>query len=201
MIDQKAKKGHLEVVCGSMFSGKSEELIRRLRRAEIAQQKVLVFKHSLDTRKTIDYIVSHNGNKLKAFALSSATEILELVDDDVSVIGIDEVQFFSNEIVNTIHTLVNRGKRVIAAGLDLDFRGVPFGSIPLLMAIADSATKLKAVCIKCGDNAHFTQRLINNQPAKYNDPVILVGAEEFYQARCRNCFAIDRSPIYNYERI
>ena len=201
MVDQKTKMGFLEVVCGSMFSGKSEELIRRLRRAEIAQQKVLVFKHSLDNRKTIDYIVSHNGNKLKAFALSSATEILELIDDDVSVIGIDEVQFFSNDIVNTIHTLINNGKRVIAAGLDLDFRGVPFGSIPLLMAIADNTTKLKAVCIKCGDNAHFTQRLINDQPAKYNDPVILVGAEEFYQARCRNCFIIDRSPIYNYERI
>ena len=195
MAETKNKKGHLEVICGSMFSGKSEEMIRRLRRAEIARQKILVFKHSLDTRQTIEYVISHNGNKIKAFAVSQAGEIQDLVDlATIDIIGVDEVQFFSPEIVATLCRFVEHGKRVIIAGLDLDFRGVPFGSMPHLMAIADSVTKLNAVCIQCGDSAHFSQRLINNQPAKFDDPIVFVGAEEFYQARCRNCFILDRSP-------
>ncbi len=199
MLTKNTKTGSLEVICGSMFSGKSEELIRRLKRAEIGQQNVLVFKHSLDTRKTVKHITSHNGSKMKAYALNNANEILELVEEDTQVVGIDEVQFFSKDIVNVAYKLVEMGKKVIAAGLDLDFRGVPFGSIPLLMALADKSIKLKAVCICCGSNAHFTQRLINNQPAKHNDPVILVGAEEFYQARCRSCFDIDKFPSHHYE--
>lgn len=200
MAETKTKKGQLEVICGSMFSGKSEEMIRRLRRAEIAKRNIMVFKHSLDTRQTIEYVISHNGNKIKAFAVSKAAEIADLTDlETIDIIGIDEVQFFSTEIVNTICQLVEYGKRVIVAGLDLDFRGMPFGSMPHLLAIADSVTKLNAVCIQCGDSAHFSQRLINNQPARFDDPIVFVGAEEFYQARCRNCFVLDRSIIRPHE--
>ncbi len=192
------KKGRLEVICGTMFSGKSEELIRRLRRASIAKQKVLVFKHSLDDRHTIKYVVSHDGNKLEAQAFDNVKHILErALDKSVDVVGIDEVQFFPQEIIEVICKLVDAGKRVIAAGLDLDFRGVPFGGIPTLMAIADEVTKLQAICTSCGKDAHFSQRLVNGAPAKFNDPVILPGAQETYQARCRNCFTIDKVPTFN----
>lgn len=188
-------KGRLEVVCGSMFSGKSEELIRRLTRSEIAKQKTCVFKHRLDNRMTIDYIHAHNGEQIKAVALENPEDMALFITDEIQVIGIDEVQFFSPDIVEEIVKFVEAGKRVIVAGLDLDFRGQPFGCIPVLMAIADSVTKLNAVCVECGDDAHFTQRLIDNRPAKYNDPIIMVGAQECYQARCRNCFIIDRRII------
>lgn len=191
----KENKGSLEIVCGSMFSGKSEELIRRIRRAQFAQHKILVFKHSLDTRSTIEYVVSHNGAKLKAIAADNASLIGTLVTDDVDVIGIDEIQFFNDEIINIVCNLVEQGKRVIAAGLDLDFRGVPFGCMPTLMAIADSVTKLKAICMLCGKDAQYSQRLVNNAPAGYDDPIILVGAQESYQARCRDCHSIDKSPF------
>lgn len=194
-LENAAKIGSLEVICGSMFSGKSEELIRRLKRSEIAKQNVLAFKHSLDDRKTIEHVMSHNGSKVKAFAISDEELIPDLVYESVNVIGIDEVQFFSNNIVAIIHKLILQGKRVIVAGLDLDFRGVPFGNMPALLALADKVTKLKAVCMNCGKDAHFTQRIINGEPAKFDDPIILVGAEECYQARCRNCFMIDRYVI------
>lgn len=187
-------KGSLELICGSMFSGKSEELIRRLKRAELAKQQVLVFKHSLDNRSTIEYVVSHCGSKLKAIPLENPQEILELVSPHVTVIGIDEVQFFDLSIINVVCDLVDAGKRVIVAGLDLDFRGKPFGPIPTLMAIADSVTKLQAICVHCGKNAHFSQRLVNGKPAKHDDPLIVIGAEEAYQARCRSCHQIDQRP-------
>lgn len=186
------RKGLLEVVCGSMFSGKSEELIRRLRRAEIAKQNVLTFKHSIDNRRSTQYVTSHAGNKVSAIEITNPKEIFNFVNDKTDVIGIDEVQFFNNEIVNIILQLVHEGKRVIVAGLDLDFRGVPFGCMPALLAFADKVTKLKAVCMECGKDAQFTQRIINNDPAKYDDPIILVGAQECYQARCRNCYKIDK---------
>lgn len=195
-MQEKRKHGLLEVVCGSMFSGKSEELIRRLKRAEIAKLNVIAFKHDLDNRKTTEYVISHNGNKIKAFAIQNAQEILNLAShDQIEVVGIDEVQFFEKEIINIICKLVESGKKVIVGGLDLDFRGIPFGPMPILMAIADKVTKLKAICIECGKDAHFSQRLVNGQPAKHNDPIILVGAQECYQARCRSCFIIDKSPI------
>ena len=187
------QKGTLEVICGSMFSGKSEELIRRLHRSEIAQRNVLAFKHSLDDRMLIEYIVSHNGKKLKAFATEHPSTILELTGPQVDVVGIDEVQFFDTSIIQTIIQLITMGKHVIVAGLDLDFRGIPFGAIPTLMAIANTVTKLTAICVQCGADAHFTQRLVNGKPAKYADPVILVGAQEAYQARCRNCHSIDQT--------
>jgi thymidine kinase len=193
-MQRERKQGILEVVCGSMFSGKSEELIRRLKRAEIAKLNVIAFKHDLDNRKTTEYVISHNGNKIKAFATQDPNEILNLVNDQVEVVGIDEVQFFPKSVVNIICKLVDSGKKVIVGGLDLDFRGIPFGPMPVLMAIADRVTKLKAICIECGKDAHFSQRLVDGKPAKYHDPIILVGAQECYQARCRECFIIDKKP-------
>ncbi len=187
--------GSLEVICGPMFSGKSEELIRRLRRAEIAKQKVAVFKHALDDRRNIDNVTSHNGNSIKAHATDTSSTILnDVANNDYSVVGIDEVQFFNQDIITVICTLINNGARVIVAGLDLDFRGMPFGPIPTLLAIADKITKLQSICTNCGNDAHFTQRLVNNQPAKYDDPIILVGAQEAYDARCRTCYKIDKMP-------
>ncbi len=195
------KKGTLEVVCGSMFSGKSEELIRRLKRAEIAKKNTLAFKHSLDDRKSIQHLVSHGGMKIKAFAVDKAKFIKDLIPPEIEVIGIDEVQFFTNDIIGVVQDLVNAGKRVIAAGLDLDFRGVPFSCIPGLMAIADTIIKLNAICITCGNNAHFTQRLVDGNPAKHTDPIVMVGAEECYEARCRNCYVIDKIPTWYHEQI
>lgn len=192
--EKKLHSGSLEVVCGSMFSGKSEELIRRIKRAEIAKQNVLAFKHSLDDRKTTEYVISHNGNKIKAFALQDHKEIKQLVTDSIEVVAIDEIQFFDKEIISIVCQLIEAGKRVIVAGLDLDFRGIPFGPMPVLMAIADNVTKLKAICLECGNDAQFSQRLVNGVPAKFDDPIILVGAQECYQARCRSCFVIDRAP-------
>ncbi len=186
------KKGKLEVICGPMFSGKSEELIRRLKRAEIAHQEICVFKHKLDDRMAIEYISSHGGHQFKSIALESPTDITPFITDDIEVIAIDEVQFFSQEIIEVILELIESGKRVIVAGLDLDFRGIPFGCMPALLALADNVTKLKAVCVVCGSDAQFSQRLIDGKAANFDDSVILVGAQEKYQARCRDCYLIDK---------
>lgn len=188
--------GSLEVICGPMFSGKSEELMRRLRRAHIARQTVVTVKSSLDDRKSLAHIVSHDGNKLLAQPINSMAEILALASAaSVDVVGIDEAQFFSQEIITAICALIDQGKRVIVGGLDLDFRGEPFGPMPILLAIADQVTKLRAICCVCAQEAHFTQRLINNEPARYHDPIILVGAQESYQARCRPCYRIDKAGL------
>jgi len=187
--------GILEIICGPMFSGKSEELIRRLRRAKIAKLDVVAFKPSIDDRHAIEYVVSHNGSKFHAHPLDTLEQMLDIAGaPEVDVIGIDEVQFFPKDIVPVILELVDAGKRVLIAGLDLDFRGVPFGSMPALLALADKITKLQAICTQCGTDAHFSQRLINDEPAKYDDPIVLVGAQEAYQARCRSCFVIDKQP-------
>lgn len=189
-------KGSLEVICGSMFSGKSEELIRRLNRATYARLKVMTFKHSLDKRTAHEHVASHNGNTIQAFPLEAPSEIISRINAEIEVVGIDEIQFFSLEIVSVVCKLIDLGKRVVVAGLDLDFKGVPFGCMPLLMSIADEVTKLKAICIDCGSDAHFTQRLVNGKPAKFDDPIILVGAQESYQARCRTCHTIDKQPSF-----
>lgn len=190
------KKGSLEVVCGSMFSGKTEELMRRLKRAEYAKQNVLTLKHTIDNRKRHSCIVSHDGRERLAFAIENAEEslkkILDLANKNIRVVGVDEVQFFPNGIFDVINKLVDRGKRVIVAGLDLDFRGEPFGIMPALLSIADSVTKLKAICVKCGREAYHSQRIVNGRPARYDEPIILVGAEENYEARCRDCFIMDK---------
>ncbi|MBY0110275.1 MAG: thymidine kinase [Candidatus Babeliaceae bacterium] len=183
-------KGTLEVICGSMFSGKSEELIRRIRRAEFAQQHVQVFKHSLDTRKTIEHINAHSGYKYPATAAESAHAIKESLLPETYIIAIDEIQFFDENIVPLCMELIGQKKRVIVAGLDLDFRGLPFGKMPELLSLSDNVTKLKAVCNNCGADAHHTQRLVSGKPADFNDPLIQIGAEDCYQARCRNCFEI-----------
>ena len=186
--------GCLEVICGPMFSGKSEELIRRLRRAKIAKQITITFKPHVDHRYGLEYITSHDGNKVEARPLQSVTDILAFVEESkATVIGIDEAQFFPQEMVSVVCQLINNNKRVIIAGLDLDFRGAPFGCIPLLLAIADKITKLQAICTQCGHDAHFTQRLVNGAPAKYDDPIIMIGAQEAYQARCRGCYSIDKA--------
>ncbi len=190
------KKGCLEIICGSMFSGKTEELIRRLRRAMIAKKPTVTFKHSLDNYRINKYVASHNGTTIDAFAIDNPLSIYDLIQPDTQVIGIDEGQFFSHELINVILTLLDQGKDVIVAGLNLDFRSVPFGPMPTLMAIADHVTKLSAICVLCGQDAYFSQRLVNDKPAKYNDPLIQPGAQEAYQARCRSCYVIDKKAVW-----
>ncbi|PJW15619.1 MULTISPECIES: thymidine kinase [unclassified Geobacillus] len=180
------QSGWLEVICGSMFSGKSEELIRRIRRAQFAKQEVKVFKPTIDNRYREDAVVSHNGNSVIAIPVATPAEMFRYISAATDVVAIDEVQFFSDDIIDVVQTLADRGYRVIAAGLDQDFRGEPFGPVPALMAIAESVTKLQAVCTVCGSPASRTQRLINGAPASYDDPVILVGASEAYEPRCRH---------------
>lgn len=177
--------GWIEAVIGPMYSGKSEELIRRLRRAKIAKQKVVAFKHSIDDRYCSENVVSHNGNKVEAINICDPDDIYKYIEEDTEVVGIDEVQFFSDRIVEIIEDLANKGMRVIVAGLDMDFRGEPFGPAPHIMAVAEFVDKLSAICMVCGNPAHRTQRLINGKPAKYSDPIVLVGALESYEARCR----------------
>jgi thymidine kinase len=198
-LSMKKTKGLLEVICGSMFSGKSEELVRRLRRAEYAQQVVKAFKPRLDNRYDLHALTSHSGDVFGALPIERPEELLKHITPHTNVIGIDEIQFFTPSIVSLICTLIDQDKRVIVAGLDLDFRGLPFGCVPTLMALADQVTKLKAICIACGADAHFTQRMVNGQPARYDDPVILVGAQEAYQARCRECHIIDKKPLFTIQ--
>jgi len=183
----KYEGGWIEVIVGCMFSGKSEELIRRIKRAIIANQKAIVFKPQIDNRYETDKVVSHNGISIKAVVVNNANEIKGIAED-YDVIGIDEAQFFDNSLINIVEDLADNGKRVIIAGLDQDFRGEPFGIIPDLMAIADSVDKLHAICVVCGAVATKSQRLINDKPASYNDPTILVGSKEVYQPRCRKCY-------------
>lgn len=195
------KKGKLEVVCGSMFSGKTEELIRRLRRAEYANKKVLTIKHQIDDRGSYSCILSHDGEQREAYPITSCADGMEalkkLTDDSVEVIGIDEIQFFPPEVCDVLMQFVDRGKRVIVAGLDMDFRGEPFGVMPKLLAIADDVTKLRAICVVCGLDANFTQRLVDGKPAHYNDTTILVGGKECYEPRCRSCYRIERAAVHS----
>jgi thymidine kinase len=191
-METKTSGGGIEIVCGSMFSGKTEELIRRVRRAKIAKQNVQVFKPAMDTRYTTEAVTSHNGLGVEAVPVQSAAEIEKLILPETSVVAIDEVQFFGWEVTELCQNLADRGVRVIAAGLDMDFRGEPFGPMPVLMAQAETVEKLQAICVVCGNPASRTQRLINGQPAAYDDPVILVGGSESYEARCRKCHQVPR---------
>ncbi len=184
--------GWLEVVCGSMYSGKSEELIRRVKRAEIARLKVQVFKPRLDVRYNRTNVVAHNGAEAEAIAVDDSGVLFSKVAEDTEVVAIDEAQFFDNGLVDVCRRLADLGKRVIVAGLDLDFRGQPFGPTPVLMAMAEYVDKLQAICIKCGNPANRTQRLVNGHPAKASEPTILVGASESYEARCRRCHEVPR---------
>jgi thymidine kinase len=174
--------GWIEVVCGSMFSGKSEELIRRLRRAQIARQKVQIFKPQFDTRYAHDEIVSHSEMRIPSRNVSSSADLLSVVDDDTEVVGIDEGQFFDADLPAVCNTLANRGKRVIVAGLDQDYLGKPFEPMPQLLAIAEYITKTLAICMVCGNPANHTQRLVVSSDR------LLLGAQGTYEARCRRCF-------------
>ncbi len=177
--------GSVEVICGSMFSGKTDELIRRLRRATIARQHVQVFKPAIDMRYAVEKVTSHAGSDFAAIPIENADEIRTRLDSQVTVVAIDEAQFFDDEIVQVVEELAEKKMRVIVAGLDTDFRGEPFGPMPVLMARAERVDKLQAICMVCGEPASRTQRLVNGKPARFHDPVVIVGAAEMYEARCR----------------
>ncbi|MFL5734174.1 MAG: thymidine kinase [Chloroflexia bacterium] len=182
--------GWIEVICGSMFSGKTEELIRRVRRAQIARQKVQVFKPSIDVRYSQGQVASHNGALHSAVMVNDSEEIEALVEPDTTVVALDEAQFFDEGVVELCKNLAHNGVRVIVAGLDLDFRGEPFGPMPRLMAEAEMIDKLQAICVECGAPASRTQRIINGQSAAYDDPIVMVGAKDYYEARCRHCHEV-----------
>jgi thymidine kinase len=184
------RQGWIEVIAGPMFSGKSEELIRRVRRALIAQQRVLVFKPRLDNRYHESHVVSHDGKQVAAIPVESAAEMEAHLDPLPQVVAVDEVQFLDRGLLSLVERLAAQGVRVILAGLDLDFRGEPFGLMPELLARAEFVEKLSAICPRCGAPATRTQRLVNGKPARYSDPVILVGAEEHYEPRCRACHEV-----------
>ncbi len=176
------RSGYIEVICGSMFSGKTEELIRRLNRARIAKQKVEIFKPEVDTRYADENVVSHDENKVKCTPVQTAGQIL-LYDIDADVVGIDEAQFFDMELVSVCNELANRGHRVIVAGLDMDFRGVPFGPMPGLMASAEYVTKVHAICMKCGNLAQFSHRIVPDEN------LVVLGETESYEPLCRSCYS------------
>ncbi len=178
-------KGRVEVITGCMFSGKTEELARRIRRAEIAHQRAQVFNSALDIRFAKNSVSAHSGCQLNAVMVQNSSEILSKIKDDTQVVAIDEAQFFDKGIVNVINTFAEKGLRVIVVGLDTNFRGEPFGPMPLILAMAEQVDKLTAICMVCGEEATRTQRIINGQPANYGDEVIVVGADEKYEARCR----------------
>ena len=190
-----SRGGWIELICGSMFSGKTEELLRRVRRSEIARRRIQLFKPHIDHRHGHERVASHNGlARSDAIALEKAASLLDVVQPDVDVVAIDEVQFFDSAIAAVCQELADRGIQVIAAGLDQDFRGDPFGPMPLLMALSERVDKLNAICVRCGASASRTQRLIDGEPARYDEPVILVGGSESYEARCRTCHDVPGRP-------
>jgi thymidine kinase len=184
--------GSVEVICGSMFSGKTDELIRRLRRATIARQHVQVFKPAIDIRYAVEKVSSHAGSDFAAIPIEKAAEIYERLDKQTTVVAIDEAQFFDDEIIQVVEKLADQKIRVIVAGLDTDFRGEPFGPMPELMARAEHVDKLQAICMVCGEPASRTQRLVNGNPARFHDPVVIAGAAEMYEARCRTHHEVPR---------
>ena len=175
------RPGRIEVVCGSMFSGKTEELIRRMRRAEFAKQKVEIFKPAIDTRYSEEDVVSHDRHAIPSTPIDSSASIL-LLSSDIDVVGIDEAQFFDMGLVDVCNELANRGVRVIVAGLDMDFRGVPFGPMPALCAIADDVTKVHAICVKCGNLAYVSHRMVDDERR------VLLGETQEYEPLCRECY-------------
>jgi thymidine kinase len=188
-----SRPGWIEVITGVMFSGKSEELIRRVRRGIIGRRRVQVYKSHLDARYASLYSVStHDGREIEAAPVDSAAEIFRLVRPDTELVAIDEAQFLDPEVVTVASALAARGVRVILAGTDTDFRGEPFGAMGNLLAIAESVDKLQAICVICGDLATRNQRLVDGKPARYDSPTILVGGRESYEARCRHCHRVPR---------
>lgn len=188
------RPGWVEVISGCMFAGKTEELIRRIKVLEFAKKNIKVFKPRIDNRYSDTFVVSHAGSKLNSIVIDRAAEILDHVDSSVDVVAIDEVQFLDEDICEVCDILAKEGKRVMVAGLDMDFRGEPFGMMPKLITEAEFVTKLTAVCNKCGAPATRTQRLVNGKSASYNDPLVLIGASEAYEARCRHCHEVTDKP-------
>ena len=194
MSVSKRAPGAITIICGSMFSGKTEELIRLVRRAMHARKQVQVFKSSLDTRCETTFIRTHDGISFHAIAVPDSRTLEALLEPGVEVVGIEEVQFFDEAIVPLCQRLADSGLQVIAAGLDQDFRGLPFGFMPALMALADNVLKLHAICKVCGAEASRTQRLVDGRPAAWDEPTILIGADETYEARCRRCHRVTNIP-------
>lgn len=192
--------GTLIVITGSMFAGKSEELIRQVRRALYARKKVQVFKSALDNRWDSAAIATHNGVRFEAIPVSSSADLERLVEPDTEVIAIEEIQFFDEGVVNLCNRWANEGRTVIVAGLDQDFRGQPFGFMPVLLALADEVIKLRAICARCGQLASKTQRLVDGRPASWDEPTILIGAAEKYEARCRRCHRVLNAPRNGHRR-
>lgn len=181
-IGKKKPCGSIEVICGSMFSGKTEELIRRLKRAKIAKQKVEIFKPGIDVRYSETDVVSHDDTAIPSTPIESSNSLLLLVEDDVDVVGIDEAQFIDNDLAHVCVELANRGIRVIVAGLDMDFKGIPFGPMPALCAVADYVTKVHAICMKCGSPAVFSHRLVDDERR------VMLGETQEYEPLCRRCY-------------
>ena len=175
------KAGSIEVICGSMFSGKTEELIRRMKRAQFAKQKVAIYKPCIDVRYSEDQVVSHDAHSIPSVPIDTPTKMLE-ISSDVEVVGIDEAQFFDNSIIEVVQTLANRGVRVIIAGLDTDFLGKPFGPMPALMAVAEDIQKVHAICVKCGSPANHSHRLSKN------NELVVLGETDIYEPLCRHCY-------------
>lgn len=196
MMYHRYQDGYIEVIAGCMFAGKTEELIRRIQVLSYAKRKIAVFKPKIDNRYAEDHVVSHAGSRVEGINIEKAVDILDHVDG-VDVVAIDEVQFFDDDIVKVCEHLAVNGVRVMVAGLDMDFRGEPFGVIPKLMTTAEFVTKLTAVCTVCGAPATRTQRLVNGEPASYDDPIVLIGASEAYEARCRHCHHVHNKPTIN----
>jgi thymidine kinase len=194
MMYQMYRPGYIEVISGCMFAGKTEELIRRIKTLEFAKKNVLVFKPAIDNRYSNTKVVSHAGSSVESIVVPDARSILDFVKDDTDVVAIDEIQFFDEDVLLVCDYLAKKGLRVMAAGLDTDFRAEPFGVMPRLITDAEFVTKLTAVCMKCGAPATRTQRLVNGKPAQYSDPIIMVGAAEAYEARCRHCHEVIGKP-------
>lgn len=188
------RKGWLEVISGCMFAGKTEELIRRIKVLEFAKQNILVFKPRIDNRYSETKVASHAGSMVDSILIDNASDILKYVKDNTDVVAIDEVQFLDEDIIEVTEVLAKHGIRVMCAGLDTDFRGQPFGVMPVLITEAEFVTKLSAVCVKCGSPATRTQRIVNGEPASWDDPTIVVGAKEAYEARCRHCHEVKGQP-------
>ena len=188
------KEGRIEIITGPMFAGKTEELLRRIRRQQYAKKNIVVFKPTIDDRYSMNEIVSHDKNRTKSVNILKAEEMYEHVDSEIDVVAIDEIQFLDDDVCEIIEQFAAQGIRVIVSGLDTDFRGEPFGFIPRILSKAESVVKLSAICVQCGAPGTKTQRIVNGKPAKYHDPIVLIGASESYEARCRHCHRIYAKP-------
>lgn len=194
-----SKNGGIEVITGPMFAGKTEELLRRVRRHQFAKKNIVVFKPAIDDRFALNEVVSHDKSRTKSVNIVSPGEIFEHIDADTDVVAIDEIQFLSDDVLDVVEFMITKGILIIVSGLDTDFRGEPFTFMPKLLAKAENVIKLSAVCVKCGAPGTRTQRMVDGKPAKYHDPIVLIGASESYEARCRTCHKVYYKPKLKIE--